>query len=147
VFCSIVAGKTPAHKVFEDDTLLAFLDTRPLFPGHTLVVPRVHRDALADLAREELEPLLRAAQVLSAAMERALSSEGTFVALNDRVSQSVPHVHLHVVPRKRGDGLKGFFWPRSKYASDEEAAAVATKIREALVRGAAQPGGSTATGA
>jgi histidine triad (HIT) family protein len=146
VFCAIVAGQTAAHKVLEDDTLVAFLDTRPLFPGHTLVVPRVHRAALADLATDELEPLFRAAQVLSAAMGRTLGSEGTFVALNDRVSQSVPHVHLHVVPRKRGDGLKGFFWPRSKYATDDEAAAIANKLRAAVARGA-QPGGSTATGA
>jgi histidine triad (HIT) family protein len=132
-FCAIVAGRSPAHRVLEDDTCVAFLDMRPLFPGHTLVVPRAHRETLGDLAPEELEPLFRAAQVLSAAMGQAVASEGTFVALNDRVSQSVPHIHLHVVPRRKGDGLRGFFWPRQKYASDEEAAALAAKIRGAVV--------------
>jgi histidine triad (HIT) family protein len=132
VFCAIVAGRTPAQMILEHPTCVAFLDSRPLFPGHTLVVPRAHREALRDLAREELEPMFAAAQVLSAAMEKALGSEGTFVALNDRVSQSVPHVHLHVVPRKKGDGLRGFFWPRSKYASEAEAEAVAEKLRGAL---------------
>ena len=132
VFCAIVAGGTPAHMVFEDPICLAFLDARPLFPGHTLVVPRAHREALRDLDREEFEPLLHAAQRISAGMEKALGSEGTFVGLNDRVSQSVPHVHLHVVPRRRGDGLRGFFWPRHKYASDAEAAEIAVRLRAAV---------------
>ncbi len=132
-FCAIAAGRAPAHRVLDEGTCVAFLDARPLFPGHTLVVPRAHRETLQDLAREELEPLFRAAQVLSTAMSRVLASDGTFVALNDRVSQSVPHVHLHVVPRRKGDGLRGFFWPRHKYASEEEAAALAARLREALV--------------
>jgi histidine triad (HIT) family protein len=132
IFCAIVAGRSRAHIVREDSTCLAFLDTRPLFPGHTLVVPRVHREALRDVTRDELEPLFRAAQVLSAAMGQALASDGTFVALNDRVSQSVPHVHLHVVPRRKGDGLRGFFWPRHKYSSDAEAAALAAKLQSAV---------------
>jgi histidine triad (HIT) family protein len=132
IFCEIVAGRAAAHRVLEDDVCVAFLDARPLFPGHTLVVPRAHRGTLADLQRGELEPLMHAAQRISSALERALGSQGTFVALNDRVSQSVPHVHLHVVPRRKGDGLRGFFWPRHKYASDDEAAATAARLRAAL---------------
>lgn len=132
VFCEIAAGRAAAHRVLEDDACVAFLDARPLFPGHTLVVPREHRATLADLRRSELEPLMFEAQRISAALERALGAQGTFVALNDRVSQSVPHVHLHVVPRKKGDGLRGFFWPRHKYASEDEAAAVAASLRAAL---------------
>ncbi len=132
LFCSIVAGTAPAHLVLEDDACIAFLDARPLFPGHTLVVPRAHRATLRDVPRAELAALMHVAQRVSLAFEPALGAEGTFVALNDRVSQSVPHVHVHVVPRKKGDGLRGFFWPRHKYASDEEAAAVAAKLRAAL---------------
>ena len=136
VFCAIVAGKEAAHIVFEDAVCMAFLDTRPLFPGHTLVVPRAHRATFRDVAPREWEPLMAAAQRISAALESALGSEGTLVALNDRVSQSVPHIHVHVVPRRKGDGLRGFFWPRQKYASDDEAAAVAARLRQAV---AAQP--------
>jgi histidine triad (HIT) family protein len=132
IFCAIVAGQAPAHRVLEDDVCVAFLDVRPLFPGHTLVVPRVHRETLRDLPREELEPLMSNAQRVSRALDAALGAQGTFVALNDRVSQSVPHIHLHVVPRRKGDGLRGFFWPRHKYASDDEAAAVAGKLRAAI---------------
>jgi histidine triad (HIT) family protein len=131
-FCAIVAGRAQAHLVLEGERIIAFLDTRPLFHGHTLVVPRAHREALRDVPQDELEPLLASAQVLSAAMEKALGAEGTFVAMNDRVSQSVPHVHLHVVPRRKGDGLKGFFWPRHKYASEAEAAEIAGKLRVLL---------------
>jgi histidine triad (HIT) family protein len=132
VFCSIVAGETPAHRVIEDETCVAFLDTRPLFPGHVLLVPREHRPTLSDLAPKEIAPLFENAQRLSRALEQGLSADGTFVAINNRVSQSVPHVHVHLVPRRRGDGLRGFFWPRHKYASDAEAAQVAAKVREAL---------------
>jgi histidine triad (HIT) family protein len=132
VFCAIVAGRAPAHRVLEDETCVAFLDVRPLFPGHTLVVPRVHRPALRDLAEGELAPLLSNAQRMSRALETALGSQGTFVALNDRVSQSVPHIHVHVVPRRKGDGLRGFFWPRHEYASEDEAAGVAASLRAAL---------------
>jgi histidine triad (HIT) family protein len=132
VFCSIIAGTTQAHRVFEDPVCLAFLDARPLFPGHTLVVPRAHRATLRDVPRAELEPLFGCAQRVSLAFDRALGAQGTFVALNDRVSQSVPHVHIHVVPRRKNDGLRGFFWPRHKYASEDEAADIAGKIRAAL---------------
>jgi histidine triad (HIT) family protein len=133
IFCAIATGQAPAHMVFEDSVCVAFLDTRPLFPGHTLVIPRIHRETLRDVPRTELEPLMSSAQRVSRALEAGLGSTGTFVALNDRVSQSVPHVHVHVVPRRKGDGLRGFFWPRQPYASDAEAAATAATLRAALV--------------
>ncbi len=139
IFCEIVAGRAPAHRVLEDDACVAFLDARPLFPGHTLVVPRAHRKTLRDVPGEELEPIFSNVRRVSHALERALGAEGTFVALNDRVSQSVPHVHVHVVPRRKGDGLRGFFWPRHKYASDDEAGGTAAKLRAALANDAASP--------
>lgn len=132
VFCSIVRGETPADVVLESDELLAFLDHRPLFPGHVLLVPRVHHETLVDLPRGRVEPLFLAAQRLAAAVERALGAEGTFVALNNRVSQSVPHLHVHVVPRRKGDGLKGFFWPRHPYESEAARVEIAERIRAAL---------------
>jgi histidine triad (HIT) family protein len=118
--------------VLEEDGCIGFLDTRPLFPGHVLIVPREHRETLADLTRDELTGLFAAAQRVSGALESVLGAEGTFVAMNNRVSQSVPHAHVHVVPRRKGDGLRGFFWPRHKYASDAEAAEVAAKLRTAM---------------
>jgi histidine triad (HIT) family protein len=134
IFCGIVAGQVQAHRVRdqEDDLFVAFLDTRPLFPGHVLVVPRAHRDTIADLTQAELAAVFGAAQRLARAMEGALGADGTFVAMNNRVSQSVPHAHVHVVPRRKGDGLRGFFWPRHKYASNEEAALIAAKLGDAL---------------
>jgi histidine triad (HIT) family protein len=134
VFCAIVAGQAQAHRVRdqEDELCVAFLDARPLFPGHVLVVPRAHRETIADLTQAELAAVFGAAQRLARVMESALRADGTFVAMNNRVSQSVPHAHVHVVPRRKGDGLRGFFWPRHKYASEEEAAGFAAKLREAL---------------
>jgi histidine triad (HIT) family protein len=132
VFCAIASGSAAAHRVLEEDGCIAFLDTRPLFPGHVLIVPREHRETLADLTRAELSALFAAAQRVSGAVESALGAEGTFVAMNNRVSQSVPHAHVHVVPRRKGDGLRGFFWPRQKYASDAEAAEVAARLRSAM---------------
>lgn len=131
-FCEIVAGTRPAHLVLDDDVALAFLDHRPLFPGHTLLIPRVHHETLADLPVQLVEPMFIRAQRLSRVMEAALNAAGSFVALNNRVSQSVPHVHIHVVPRRPRDGLRGFFWPRTRYADDEEAAEVAAVLRQAL---------------
>ena len=128
LFCRIVSGEVPAVVVFEDDKTLAFLDHRPLFPGHTLLVPREHYETLGDLPVEQVEPLFTNAQLLSRVIEAAMDAEGTFVAMNNRVSQSVPHLHVHVVPRRRKDGLKGFFWPRTKYKSEEEMAVVQQKI-------------------
>jgi histidine triad (HIT) family protein len=129
-FCAIVAGETAAEVVLEDARTLAFLDHRPVFPGHCLLVPRQHHETLGDLPHGMLEPLFASAQRLARAVEAALQAEGTFVAMNNRVSQSVPHLHVHVVPRRRKDGLRGFFWPRQKYAGPEEMAEVADRIRK-----------------
>ena len=132
VFCSIVAGDVPAHRAYEDDRFVAFLDVRPLFKGHTLLVPRDHVETLPDLPAELRDPFLEIAQRLATAMTTALGAQGSFVAMNNTVSQSEPHLHLHVVPRTKGDGLRGFFWPRTKYADDAEASAYAELISEAL---------------
>ncbi|MDP9400920.1 MAG: HIT domain-containing protein [Actinomycetota bacterium] len=131
-FCRIVAGELPAHLVLEDDGFVAFLDTRPLFPGHVLLVPRAHHETLMDLPRELVGPLFAVAQDLSRAVPAATGAKGVFNAVNNVVSQSVPHLHVHVVPRNPRDGLRGFFWPRTRYADDEEAAATAARIRARL---------------
>ncbi len=132
VFCAIVSGGARAHHVLGEEACVAFLDARPLFPGHVLVVPRAHRATIANLTRDEIAAVFSAAQRVATALEVALGAQGTFLGMNNRISQSVPHAHVHVVPRRKGDGLRGFFWPRHKYASDEEAAEVAAKVREAL---------------
>ena len=131
VFCQVVAGDLPGHVVLETDDMVAFLDTRPVFKGHVLLVPRAHVDTLPDLPATLRDPFLEAAQRIATAVTEALGAQGSFVAINNTVSQSVPHLHLHVVPRTKGDGLRGFFWPRTKYA-DGEAAAYAEKLRDAL---------------
>ena len=128
LFCRIVSGEVPAVVVYEDANTLAFLDHRPLFPGHTLLVPREHYETLADLPAAQVGPLFKNAQLLSRAIESAMEAEGNFVAMNNRVSQSVPHLHVHIVPRRRKDGLKGFFWPRTKYKNDEELEITRQKI-------------------
>lgn len=132
VFCAVVSGEQPAHVVWSDDDVVAFLDIRPLFHGHTLVVPRDHVDTLPDLPADALGPFFARVQSLSVAVRDGTGAQGTFVAMNNVVSQSVPHLHVHVVPRTKGDGLRGFFWPRTKYESDEQAADVAARIRSAL---------------
>ena len=132
VFCKILRGELPAHVVLDDDLCLAFLDRTPLFHGHVLVVPRTHVVTLPELVPEVVGAFFQRVQVIAAALPVALGAQGTFVAMNNVVSQSVPHLHVHVVPRTKGDGLKGFFWPRKKYGGDEEMAAVAEKIRAAL---------------
>ncbi|HZR15438.1 MAG TPA: HIT family protein [Acidimicrobiia bacterium] len=134
VFCDIVADDRPAEVVFQSGDVVAFLDQRPLFPGHTLVVPRDHVDTLVDLPHALVEPLFGAVQILAGAVRDAMHADGSFVALNNVVSQSVPHLHVHVVPRRRKDGLRGFFWPRNKYESDDEMARVADAIRDAVAR-------------
>jgi histidine triad (HIT) family protein len=131
-FCAIVAGDEHSHVVFEDGTSIAFLDHRPLFPGHSLLVPRDHHETLADLPRELLAPFFAAAQMLSRAIPEAMDKPGSFVAVNNVVSQSVPHLHCHVVPRRRKDGLRGFFWPRRKYDSDQHMAEVAEVLRATI---------------
>ena len=131
-FCQIIAGDEAAHLVFEDEGSIAFLDNRPLFPGHSLLVPRDHHETLGDLPDELVGPLFANARLLSVAVPKAMRKPGSFVALNNVVSQSVPHVHVHVVPRKPKDGLRGFFWPRSKYASEAEMRKVAERVRKAV---------------
>jgi len=132
-FCDIAAGRLEAQIVFEDGRTLAFLDTRPLFPGHTLLIPCDHYETLADVPTELLGPLFANVQLLSRAVEAAFDADGSFVAINNRVSQSVPHLHVHIVPRRRKDGLKGFFWPRQAY-KDGEIAMAAEKLRAALIK-------------
>ncbi|MGO8887639.1 MAG: HIT family protein [Streptosporangiaceae bacterium] len=136
LFCDIAAGRVPAHVVYTDSVAVGFLDARPVFKGHVLVVPRVHYVTLADLPADLLGPFFAAVQQVSAAMPAALGAQGSFVGANNIVSQSVPHLHVHVVPRTKGDGLRGFFWPRQKYASDEEAAGYAQLLREVLTSAA-----------
>lgn len=131
-FCAIVTRQASAHIVLEDEIAVAFLDRRPLFAGHTLLVPRGHYETLPDLPAELVGPLFGRAQRLATVMEEELGAAGSFVALNNRVSQSVPHLHVHVVPRNRKDGLRGFFWPRTSYRDDMEAEAMAKRLRAAI---------------
>jgi histidine triad (HIT) family protein len=132
LFCSIAAGDVAAYTVEEDARAIVFLDHRPLFPGHCLVVPKTHYETLSDLPEGEVGSYFQLVQRVARAVEKGLAADGTFVAVNNRVSQSVAHLHVHVVPRRRKDGLRGFFWPRQKY--DDEAGALAARnaIRGAL---------------
>lgn len=132
IFCDIADERRPSHRVYEDDAVVAFLDARPLFPGHTLVVPRRHRETLTDLPEEEIGPYFSRVRMLAAAVERGMAAKGSFVAENNRVSQSVPHLHTHVVPRNPKDGLRGFFWPRGHYADEAQARDAVARIRGAL---------------
>jgi histidine triad (HIT) family protein len=131
-FCDIAAGKLAAHIVLSDDQVVGFLDARPVFKGHVLVVPKQHVVTLSDLPAELVGPYFGAVKLVSARLPAALGAQGTFIGINNIVSQSVPHLHTHVVPRTKGDGLRGFFWPRSRYDSDDEAARYASLIRVAL---------------
>ena len=131
IFCQIIAGDLPAAVVTRTPELLAFLDHRPVFKGHVLIAPVRHVDTLLDLPSDLMTPLLTLAAGVARAQEIALGAGGTFVAMNNVVSQSVPHLHLHVVPRSKGDGLRGFFWPRTKYAAGE-IEDYAERIRSAL---------------
>ena len=132
VFCEILAGRAEAAMVLDEPEVAAFLDVRPLFVGHVLVVPRQHHATLAELPTGLVPSLFDAVQRLSSAVPRALGAQGTFVAANNQVSQSVPHLHVHVVPRTKGDGLRGFFWPRTRYESEELMAATAERITAAM---------------
>jgi histidine triad (HIT) family protein len=134
LFCKIVAGDVDAHRVFEDDACVGFLDNRPLFHGHTLLVPREHHETLWDLPDELVAPLFANAKLLSAAVRDAMGAQGAFVAMNNVVSQSVPHLHVHVAPRNRKDGLRGFFWPRRKYESESHLKESAEAVRAAVER-------------
>lgn len=134
-FCGIVAGEVAAPIVLDDADAVAFLDHRPIFSGHTLVVPRAHVVTLRDLPAAAVGLFFAQVQRVAAAVQDGMNAQGTFVAENNVVSQSVPHLHVHVVPRRRRDGLRGFFWPRSHYGSEEEAGEVAARIRAALDSG------------
>ena len=132
IFCDIRDGEIPAHVVLDEADTIGFLDQRPVFPGHVLVIPRIHHETLMDVPTDLLEPLFAATQRMSRAVQEAMGADGIFMATNNVVSQSVPHLHVHVVPRRRKDGLRGFFWPRQKYADDETMASTAAAIRAAL---------------
>jgi histidine triad (HIT) family protein len=132
LFCKIGRGSLAAAMVYEDEAVIAFLDNHPLFPGHVLLCPRAHYSTFMDVPPDLVEPLFRKGQLLTQAVETALEAEGTFLAINNRVSQTVPHLHIHIVPRRRRDGLKGFFWPRHKYESEQAIEAARSAIeREA----------------
>jgi histidine triad (HIT) family protein len=131
-FCKILRNKSDCSRVFEDEHTLAFLDHRPLFPGHCLVIPKIHLETIDDLPDSLVAPFFSNVRMLAAAIQRAMSADGTFIAANNRVSQSVPHFHVHIVPRKKGDGLKGFFWPRRKYKDAEEINGVLAALQDAL---------------
>jgi histidine triad (HIT) family protein len=133
-FCAIARGEVEARVVLEDEQVLAFLDHRPLFPGHSLVIPLEHHETLPDLPSYMLEPVFGASRLLAEAVVEAMGAEGSFVAVNNVVSQSVPHLHVHVVPRRRKDGLRGFFWPRTPYRDERHADEVQEALRQAVAR-------------
>lgn len=134
VFCAILRGDKPAQVVWRDADVLAFLDQRPLFPGHVLVIPAIHVETLGELTAEQTAPLMAVVQAASRAMESGLGAQGSFVAVNNRISQSVPHLHFHVVPRSKGDGLKGFFWPRNDYPDDAARDETQRALADAIAR-------------
>jgi histidine triad (HIT) family protein len=133
-FCRIISGEIESRIVFEDAVSLAFLDHHPLFPGHSLLVPKNHYETLNDLPAELIEPLFTNARLMARAVEQAMKAEGTFIAINNRISQGVPHLHIHIVPRRKKDGLKGFFWPRNPYKDEAEL----LKTRKAIQKAVAQ---------
>jgi len=134
IFCKILRNPTEDDIVYENESALVFLDHRPLFPGHCLVIPKSHLETIHDLPDSVLTPFFSAVKMLATAIEQAMQAQGTFIAANNRISQSVPHFHVHVVPRKKGDGLKGFFWPRGKYKTPEEITAVRNALRAAIAQ-------------
>lgn len=134
LFCQIATGAVAAPLVFQDETSIAFLDHRPVFPGHTLLIPKQHYETLADLPAALVQPYFAGAQLLARAVELAMVADGTFVGINNRVSQSVPHLHVHIVPRRKKDGLRGFFWPRQAHPQDAEMKCA----QEAILRAIAQ---------
>ncbi|MBC7320222.1 HIT family protein [bacterium] len=134
IFCKIIRGESEGYIVFEDDISLAFLDIRPLNPGHCLLVPKEHYETLMDIPEELIGPLFKNAKLISRAIELGLAVQGIFVGINNRVSQSVPHLHIHIVPRNKNDGLKGFFWPRYSYKDRETILEIQDKIKKAIER-------------
>ncbi len=131
-FCAIIEGSIKNHKVFEDDTTVAFLDDKPVFEGHVLIVPREHIRTFEELPKTLVDPIFSNVKLISMGVERAMDADGTFIAINNNVSQSVPHLHIHVVPRRFEDGLRGFFWPRYPYKSGERAAEVCEAIKKEI---------------
>jgi histidine triad (HIT) family protein len=132
-FCKIIRTDDGV-RVFEDEHTIAFLDHRPLFPGHCLLIPKSHLETINDLPDSLLAAFFANVRMLSAAVELGMRAEGTFIAANNRVSQSVPHFHVHIVPRTKGDGLKGFFWPRRKYKNAGEIGSVSSALRAAIAQ-------------
>ncbi len=139
-FCDIVNGDTDAYVVFEDDHTTTFLDRRPLFPGHCLLIPKVHYETISELPTELIQPVFENVRFISDVVKLTFASEGTFIAVNNKVSQSVPHMHVHIVPRNRKDGLKGFFWPRNPYKDPQHMLDTANKIREIIQSSRNLPG-------
>jgi len=133
-FCKIVRSETQSYNVFEDDITLAFLDKRPLFPGHCLLIPKSHFETLIDLPALLVSPLFQNVQLLAHAIEKGLQAEGTFVAINNRISQNVPHLHIHIVPRHTKDGLKGFFWPRQHYKDEATILSIQSTLRSTIAQ-------------
>jgi histidine triad (HIT) family protein len=132
IFCKIIAGEVKCNKVYEDENTFVFLDNGPIFPGHCLICPKEHVDTFLDLPKRLIEPLMLTTQLIGKAVERGLEAEGSFMAVNNKISQSVPHLHVHVIPRRRKDGMKGFFWPRRPYKDESETEAVASALRSAI---------------
>jgi histidine triad (HIT) family protein len=147
VFCAIARGESPGLVVLDDEASVAFLDHRPLFPGHTLLVPRAHCATIADVPRDLLAHLFGNAALLTRAVQRAFGADGSFVGINNRVSQSVPHLHVHIVPRRFGDGLRGFFWPRQRYADGAAMGDAQAALRQALAEMQAEGDGGVDAGA
>jgi histidine triad (HIT) family protein len=134
IFCKIIHGDEQSYHVFEDEVSLAFLDRRPLFPGHCLLIPKCHYETLGDLPLPLIAPLFTNAQLLVRAVEQGLEAHGSFVAINNRVSQSVPHLHIHIVPRWKKDGLRGFFWPRHPYQEQESILKIQQALRSTITQ-------------
>lgn len=134
LFCRIIRGDEPGYVVFEDEVSLGFLDQRPLFPGHCLLTPKAHYQTMSDLPADLIAPLFSQARLLAEAIEKGLEADGSFVAINNRVSQSVPHLHIHIVPRRKKDGLKGFFWPRQRYKDHETMVSIQRTLRATIAR-------------
>jgi len=134
IFCRIAAGDLPAHIAYQNADVVAFLDREPLFPGHLLLCPREHYETLLHLPEPMAGPMMKMTQLLAKAVENATGAHGTFIAVNNRVSQTVPHLHIHIVPRRRGDGLKGFFWPRRPYKDDEARESVRAAIESEITK-------------
>lgn len=132
IFCKIIKGESEGYIVFEDDISLAFLDIRPLNPGHCLLIPKGHYETIMDLPEDLIGPIFKNAKLISKAIEMGLSAQGIFIGINNKISQSVPHLHIHIVPRNKNDNLKGFFWPRYPYRDRETILDIQTRIKSAL---------------